>query len=117
MSIAYAASARADLDDIEDNLMRIGPHVLVLFHRRLARALNLFERFPFAAEEYEPADPRFPGMRYFVIRRFESYAVFYEPISNGIRVLRVLHSSRNFTTIFIPPSDPPPPPDSSESPP
>jgi toxin ParE1/3/4 len=117
MSITYAASALADLDNIEDDLLQVGTHVLRLFHRRLARALGLYERFPHAAEEYRPPDPRFPGMRHFVIRRFESYVVFYEPVADGIRVIRVLHSARNFATLFNPPADPPTPPDSSRSPP
>lgn len=105
MSIAYAAAALADLDQIEDDLRTIGPHVLRLFLARLARALTLRERLPLSAPEYEPPDPRLPGLRYFPIRRFESYAVFYQPTADGIRVVRVLHTSRNVAAIFAP--DPP----------
>jgi plasmid stabilization system protein ParE len=103
MSIVYAATALADLDQIEDDLLLAGAHVLRLFHRRLARSLGLYERFPLSAAEYQPPDPRFPGMRHFAIRQFESYAVFYEPLADGIRVVRVLHTARDLAAIFSPP--------------
>ncbi len=105
MSIVYAAEAITDLDQIEDDLRTAGAHVLRMFHQRLARALGLRERLPFTAPEYQPPDPRLPDLRYFPIRRFESYAVFYQPTPDGIRVVRVLHTSRNIATIFDP--DPP----------
>ncbi|MCE9564787.1 MAG: type II toxin-antitoxin system RelE/ParE family toxin [Planctomycetes bacterium] len=102
MSIVYAGAALADLDQIEDDLRQVGIHVLQLFHRRLSRALALRERLPLSAPEYQPPDPRLPGMRYFPIRRFESFAVFYQPTDDGIRVVRVLHTSRNIAVIFAP---------------
>ncbi|MFO0825859.1 MAG: type II toxin-antitoxin system RelE/ParE family toxin [Gemmataceae bacterium] len=105
MSIVFAAAALADLDQIEDDLRAVGPHVLLLFHERLARALSLRESFPLSAPEYQPPDPRLPGMRYFPIRRFNAYAVFYQPTESGIRVVRVLHTSRNLAVLFTP--DPP----------
>lgn len=102
MSIVYSAAALADLDQIEDDLLRVGPHVLQLFQQRLARALSFYESLPLAAPEYQPPDPRFPGLRVFPVRRFESYAFFYQPTDDGIRVVRVLHTSRNIAAIFGP---------------
>jgi toxin ParE1/3/4 len=108
MSVIYSADAIADLDEIEYELYRIGPHVARLFQTRLARAVALYERLPLSAAEYEPPDPRFPGLRQFPIRRFRAYAVFYQPTDDGIRIVRVLHTSRDLTAIFNPTPDPPP---------
>jgi len=105
MSIVYSAAALADLEVIEETLGQVGLHLVQLFRQRSSRTLASHERFPLSATEYAPPDPRFPGMRYFPIRRFTSYVVFYEPLPDGIRVIRVLHSSRNIAAIFSP--DPP----------
>ena len=105
MSIVYSAAALADLEQIEETFGQVGHHVVQLFRQRSARSLVSHERFPLSGTEYESVDPQFPGMRYFPIRRFTSYVVFYEPLPDGIRVVRVLHSSRDIGAIFN--ADPP----------
>jgi toxin ParE1/3/4 len=112
MSVVFAAAALADLDGIEDDLGRRGAHLVRLFRTRLAQGLALRERLPLSAAEHQPPDPRLPGLRYFPIRRFESYAVFYQPIAGGVRVVRVLHTSRDLGLIFTTDADPPTPPGS-----
>jgi plasmid stabilization system protein ParE len=108
MSVVYATAALADLDVIEDDLRFAGGDTLIqLFHQRLSRALTLHERLPLAAPQYQPPNPQLPGLRYFPIRRFTSYAVFYQPIIDGIRVIRILHTSRNIAAIFDPSPVPP----------
>jgi toxin ParE1/3/4 len=109
LSIVYAAGALGDLQLIEDDLLRAGTHVLERFHRRLARSLSIYESLPLAAQEYQPPNPQLPGLRFFHLRWFKSYAVFYQPTDDGIRVVRVLHTSRNVAAIFAPDPDPPVP--------
>src|SRR4051794_13570151 len=102
MSIVFTSAAIGDLDVIESVLSVAGNHVVRSFQYRLARSLERYERFPLLAPVYEPSDPRHPGLRFFPVRRFESYAVFYQPLADGIRVVRVLHTSRNLTAISRP---------------
>lgn len=108
MSIVYAAAALADLDQIEDDLNRVGAHLVQLFHQRLGADLALREQFPLMSPEYEPPDPRFPGLRHFAVRRFRSYAVFYQPTDDGIRVARILHTARDLSIVFAPNAPTPP---------
>jgi toxin ParE1/3/4 len=42
-------------------------------------------------------DDLFPGLRQFTVR---PYVVFYVPIENGIRVLRIIHGARDFPALF-----------------
>ena len=107
MSIAYAGAALVDLQQMEDDLLRAGTHVLELFHRRLARSLTIYERMPLSGQEFQPPNPLFPGLRFFYLRRYRSYGVFYQPTDDGIRVVRVLHTSRDSAAIFAPDPDPP----------
>ena len=40
------------------------------------------------------------GMRVWRVEGFERYLIFYRPTGSGIEVVRVLHTSRDFPTIF-----------------
>jgi toxin ParE1/3/4 len=42
-------------------------------------------------------DDFFPVLRQFTVR---PYVVFYVPIENGIRVLRIIHGARDFPALF-----------------
>jgi len=108
MSIIFSGAAIGDLDSIEDHFRRTaGEQLVQLFQKRLAHSLSLFEQFPFSAPEFEPPITQLPDMRYFPIRMFSSYAVYYQPINDGIRVVRVLHTSRNVSVVFNPAPDSP----------
>jgi toxin ParE1/3/4 len=40
------------------------------------------------------------GMRVWRVEGFERYLIFYRPSGSGIEVVRVLHTARDFPTIF-----------------
>ena len=42
------------------------------------------------------------GIRFWPVPGFQKYLVFYLPIDGGIRVLRVVHGSRNLARILAP---------------
>jgi len=42
-------------------------------------------------------DDILPGLRLFVVR---PYVVFYYPVDDGIRVLRVIHGARDYPALF-----------------
>lgn len=104
MSIRYDRSAQIDLDEIEYNLaIHQGLRAVAQFQSRLEKTLARLERFPFSAAIYDPPDPRYPGMRVSPVQRSKWFAVFYLPLPDGIRVVRVLHTSRDIAAIFTPP--------------
>jgi plasmid stabilization system protein ParE len=72
------------------------------FREDLARMVALLEQFPEMAQLYEPPNPRFPGLRVARLTKFRHYAVFYCPETPGIRIIRVLHTSRDIVAIFAP---------------
>ena len=39
-------------------------------------------------------------MRYFRVRGFESYVIFYRPLSDGIEVVRVLHGAQDLENML-----------------
>lgn len=103
MSTEYAPAALNDVTEIEDFLAQRGLRAVAVFQHRLLQTTNRLERLPLAAQLFEPEDPRHPGMRVCTLHRLPSFAVFYQPRPDGIRVLRVLHTSRDIAAIFTPP--------------
>jgi toxin ParE1/3/4 len=49
---------------------------------------------------YESDHPELSGGRFFPVKRFRNYLVFYRPTPQGIRVLRVLHGARDIESVF-----------------
>jgi toxin ParE1/3/4 len=62
--------------------------------RRLEKTFRLLEHHPYAGESVEVLRP---NTRRIIVG---SYVVLYEPLSDGIRLLRVVHSSRRIETLF-----------------
>ncbi len=40
------------------------------------------------------------GLRFFPVKGFDKYLIFYRPFQRGIEVLRVLHGARDLGAIF-----------------
>ena len=45
-------------------------------------------------------NPRFAGMRFWPIKGFTNYLIFYKPTSEGIEVVRLLHGARDIERVF-----------------
>ncbi len=89
-------------DQAEDDLVDI----LVYLRRRDERAADRFEadfegkcrilaQFPMMGR----ARPELtPSLRSFAIN---PYVIFYEPLDDGVRIVRVIHGSRDISSMFI----------------
>jgi toxin ParE1/3/4 len=64
------------------------------FVNEVDRTLSLLASFPYIGEA---VDRLRPGTRRFTIG---NYQLFYEPMSDGIRLLRVYHASRRMEELF-----------------
>ena len=45
-------------------------------------------------------DPAARNVRMWRVRGFEKYLIFYQPLSEGIKILHVVHSARNYNLLF-----------------
>ncbi len=49
---------------------------------------------------YSSVNPQLSNVRFFPTRHYPKYLIFYRPIRNGIKVIRVLHSARDIENIL-----------------
>ncbi len=93
--------ALRDLDKIADYIQRKGrPKQAIRFLKAAESTFHRLVTVPNFGTAYEPAKPRFAGLRYCPVGRYKSYVVFYRPTPDGIEVLRVLHSSRDLEDLL-----------------
>jgi toxin ParE1/3/4 len=45
-------------------------------------------------------DPTLRDVRMWRVKGFEKYLIFYQPLSDGIKILHVIHSARNYDLLF-----------------
>ncbi|HJT76305.1 MAG TPA: type II toxin-antitoxin system RelE/ParE family toxin [Gemmataceae bacterium] len=86
-------------DDLIDILAYVGRRSAAAANRLAAaidRRCQTLASFPDMGSR---CDDLAPGLRCFSVG---SYVLFYRPITDGIEVVRVLHSARDFTSIFQP---------------
>ncbi len=94
--VTRTEQAELDLIDILVFLGRFGQRVADRFSDALDRACQLRAQFPQMGDACEELGP---GVRRFPV---DSYVVYYRPTDGGIEVLRVMHGSRNVTSLFQP---------------
>jgi toxin ParE1/3/4 len=97
MRIRIAPHARADLDEIwlyiarESNSSSIATRTIA----SIADKFGLFARFPHLGKSLE-SDMR-PNIRTFPV---SSYMIFYSAKQSEIRILRIIHGSRDMQAFF-----------------
>lgn len=55
-----------------------------------------------SGKSYEAISQAFHGMRWALVSGFEKYLIFYVRVPEGIKIVRVIHGSRDIERIFQP---------------
>jgi plasmid stabilization system protein ParE len=101
VSVEISPRARADIDlEAEDLGLRYGQRTADRFIDGLHQLLSRLDGMPASAVEVDPPYPNHPGLRVAQVQGFPTQTVYYVPITTGIRVVRVLHTSRDTDAIF-----------------
>ena len=91
--------------DLRDCALYIGQDNAQAAIRFLDAADETFKRladFPGSGAPYEAISQAFHGMRRSHVSGFEKYLIFYVQVPEGIKVVRVIHGSRDIERIFQP---------------
>ena len=92
--IVRTIPARADLRDIWLYIAQDNLDAADRFLDRIDRTIRMLAENPGLGESQDDLKQ---GLRRFV---FSNYLVFYEPIRDGIRVVRVLHGAQRWEDAF-----------------
>jgi toxin ParE1/3/4 len=89
--------AIADLDVIYDYiaLQKLNPTAADRFLDQLQQRMESYARQPLMGD---PRDDLGPDLRSFAFRK--NYIVIYRPLDDGIDVLRVFHTARDYPRLF-----------------
>jgi toxin ParE1/3/4 len=93
--------ARQDLIDIFRYLAReAGVRTAGRFFAQAEATFEELADQPRMGTRYEAENPAFGDIRYFPIKRFKKYLVFYLPAAHGVDIVRVLHGARDIHGIL-----------------
>ncbi len=93
----------AAIRDLEEIFVYLGGADLNTAFDFLIAAEQTFEllaKMPRLGSQRRFQSTRISNMRQFPVDGYEVYLIFYEPIADGIEVVRVLHGKRDIEAIF-----------------
>jgi toxin ParE1/3/4 len=92
--------ARRDLFRVADYLAQ---NSLAAAERFLAAAegtMQALAGMPGMGSPWDTANPQLAGLRFFRVKGFDKYLLFYRPIDGGVEVVRILHAAQDLANIF-----------------
>jgi len=92
-------AAIADVTGIADYLAATSSETALQFIDDTEAAFNRLLQQPELGARHAFADQRLVNIRIWSPRRFKNYLIFYRPTADGILVIRVLHSARDWEEI------------------
>ena len=70
--------------------------LLLAFHDATAKLVDM----PGMGPAKPLKNPRLRGLRFWPIKGFRNYLIFYKPTENGIEVVRLLHGARDIERVL-----------------
>ena len=86
--------AARDLDEIRQYIAENNPAAAVRLVEEVTELFHRLAEFPLIGRSREELVPK---LRSFPVG---NYVIFYQPISDGVEIVRVLHGSRDIESLF-----------------
>ena len=96
-AIKYTPDSRFDLSQILLYIRRSNPRAARRVHRAVMDTLQMLLVFPMSGQERPEFGAR---LRSIPVKKYSNYLVFYQPITEGIEVIRIIHGARNLQQLF-----------------
>jgi toxin ParE1/3/4 len=92
--------AYADLEEISHYIASERPMSAKRFLLAAENAFDLLAKNPSFGTHCQFTHPLAADIRFWPIKSFKNFLVFYRPIGRGIQVVRVLHGARDIANTF-----------------
>ncbi len=100
MTILRRAEAIQDLEDISDYLASRSPATAIRFLDAAEQTFGDLEAMPGLGAVCPLQNPQMQGVRQWQVKGFPRYVIIYRPLNGGVEILRVLHGSRDISSIL-----------------
>jgi plasmid stabilization system protein ParE len=67
---------------------------------RFKDAVELIAQFPLLSERVDPPLDKYPNLRMTIPHRVGKFIIFFEPLPNEIRIVRIINGVRNYRQIL-----------------
>lgn len=64
------------------------------------KTFEFLARHPLVGSQREFRKPHLQNVRLWPVKDFKKYLIFYRPLSDGVEILHVVHSARNYRRLF-----------------
>lgn len=96
-----SADAIADIQELYLHLYNENPAIADSFLNAIDDVVDRLLEYPKLGVQIEYASLRLQGVRMMrTSEQFSRYLVFYLPVEDGIKIVRVLYSSRDIESVF-----------------
>ena len=92
--------AERDLDEVCSYISSDNPEAAARVRQTILQIADFLAEHRELGRLIRDAGPRHADIRWFVIPRFRNYIIFYQPSWETIIVVRILHSSQDWTRFF-----------------
>jgi toxin ParE1/3/4 len=92
--------AQLDLADYATRIARENPEAAQRFLDAAQATVQTLLAMPEMGSPCQFQNPKLHGVRRWAVKGFAKYLIFYQPITDGIELLRVIHASRDIEKIF-----------------
>ena len=92
--------AEVDLLEHLDYIANDNPDAALRLTEAVEMAFDRLSQMPEIGSIREFANPRLSGVRMWPVPKFSRYLIFYQITEDSIRILRVLHGSRDILSLF-----------------
>ena len=99
-AIAFSQAALEDMSEIAEYLVMENPKAAKAFRERLEQSCKLLADMPGIGAACQFEHQGLVGVRYFPLKQFEKYLIFYRDISDTLFILRVVHGARDLPSLF-----------------
>lgn len=95
LKINITPLADADLDEAAAYIAKDNIKAALKLYDYAKETLTLLAEHPLTGTQYHTATNGLSDVRFFPMKKYTNYLVFYIPFNDEIRIIRILHRARN----------------------
>ena len=92
--------ADRDIDEIAEHIFETDPAAALRFLDNVYETMKKLASMPSLGSPCEFTSRAFANLRTWPVRKFKKHIIFFQPLDDGVEVIRVLHGARDYPALF-----------------